>query len=137
MPFFLSVGCQNESETIVDAQPEILEQLKQQQNAWNQGDLDGFMSVYDNSEDLAFVTSGGLVKGHIALKERYKASYPNTEMMGKLNFDIVEFRQLDNEHAVLVGQWVLIRDGDRPQGYFTLVWEKKATEWKIIYDHTS
>jgi beta-aspartyl-peptidase (threonine type) len=135
--FLLLAGCTGEPVKEINAEPEILELLKQQQNAWNQGDIDSFMAVYDNTEELSFVTSGGLLKGYEALRLRYHDSYPNKDRMGKLNFDILEYKQLDNEHAVVIGQWVLVREDDMPQGYFTLLWERKEDGWKIIYDHTS
>lgn len=134
---FMAAGCESESESKASAEPVILELLKQQQNAWNHGDIDSFMEVYAQTEELSFVTSGGLLKGYEALRSRYHDSYPNKDRMGKLNFDILEYRQLDDMHAVVIGQWVLVREDDMPQGYFTLLWERKADGWKIIYDHTS
>ncbi len=119
------------------AEEEIKHAMREQQDAWNQGDIDGFMSFYLESEDINFVTSKGLVKGHSTLLSRYKKSYPNRESMGELEFDFLDFKSLDSGSALLVGKWTLYRENDAPGGYFSLVWKKTSEGWKIIHDHTS
>jgi ketosteroid isomerase-like protein len=136
MPFMLT-SCQGIKEARPDAEAQIMQMLNEQQDAWNRGDIPGFMSLYVDNNGLCFVTSDGLLKGHGELEARYAKSYPNAERMGALNFDVLHFELLGQEHAVLIGQWSLVREADRPQGYFTLVWAFTEDGWKIISDHTS
>lgn len=119
------------------AEEEIRLAISEQQDAWNAGDVELFMSWYKNDADLSFTTSGGLLKGHDKLLARYQKSYPNKKKMGRLEFEILDYKPAGDNHAVLVGKWVLYRSDDTPQGYFSLLWERTDTGWKIIHDHTS
>lgn len=133
VPFVLCQSC------IVQptAEEEIFEVLMLQQNAWNQGDVNEFMTYYYSSEELTFAGENGVVKGHQQVLNRYLKNYDTPEKMGTLEFTILEFRQLSDDSAYLVGKWDLERASDNPSGYFTLVWQKVDGEWKIIHDHTS
>jgi ketosteroid isomerase-like protein len=44
--------------------------LDRQVQAWNRGDLEGFVSVY--AEDAAFVSPTGLTRGRQAVLDRYR-----------------------------------------------------------------
>ncbi len=46
-----------------NAESSIREKLDAQQNDWNKGDLDAFMKVYWNSEQLTFSSSGKTTRG--------------------------------------------------------------------------
>jgi ketosteroid isomerase-like protein len=120
-----------------DMQEEIERVLRLQQDAWNQGDIPGFMDHYYKSETLTFAGVSGIRKGHETVLKRYLDRYDTPEKMGQLSFTLIEFYPLSSESAVLVGKWALKRVGDNPSGYFTLVWKKIDGNWKIIHDHTS
>ncbi len=119
------------------AEEEIKLAISEQQDAWNDGDIELFMSWYLDSPEMGFVTSKGLLKGYGQLLSRYQKSYPNKEKMGRLEFELLDYKPLGDNHALLIGAWVLHRDGDTPQGYFSLVWERTEKGWKIVNDHTS
>ena len=116
---------------------EITKVLMEQQSSWNQGDIPGFMNHYFDSEDLTFAGASGVTRGHQKVLERYLKNYDSPEKMGELTFTILDFHELSDESAFVIGEWALMRDGDNPSGYFTLVWKKINGEWKIIHDHTS
>jgi len=138
-------SCQEESnnvgefENIPESNPkeEITQVLRDQQEAWNQGDVEEFMNHYLNSEELTFAGSNGVTKGHEKVLNRYLENYDSPEKMGTLKFNVLEFREISPPSAYVIGEWALKRDVDNPSGYFTLVWEKVNGEWKIIHDHTS
>jgi ketosteroid isomerase-like protein len=142
--FFLT-SCQEEPNKVAEfesipennSKEEIIEVLRNQQNAWNRGDVKGFMHYYLNSEDLTFTGSSGVVKGHKQVLDRYLKNYDNPEKMGTLKFNVLEFREISPSAAYVLGEWALKRNSDNPTGYFTLVWQKVNGEWKIIHDHTS
>lgn len=141
----LMASCQDEEHRIGDfenipesnSREEITDMLRNQQDAWNQGDVNGFMNYYLNSEDLTFAGSGGVTKGHEEVLRRYLNKYDTPEKMGTLKFNILEFEELSATSAFVIGKWALERSPDNPSGYFTLVWKKVNGEWKIIHDHTS
>lgn len=115
----------------------VLQVLETQRQAWNKGDIEGYMAGYWKSDSLVFVGSGGPTYGWQATLQKYKRSYPDRAAMGSLTFDIKEVRFLDANHAFVLGGWHLQREKDQPQGYFTLLFRKTNGKWKVIADHSS
>lgn len=137
--FFISTtGCQESDDAYkFKVEREITDLLEEQRKAWNNGDLETFVSYYLPGQDLRFTTSSGILKGSEELQKRYEMAYPDKDRRGMLDFQIHELRVLNPDYAVAIGKWTLERDGDRPSGYFTLIWERTPEGWKIAIDHTS
>lgn len=115
----------------------IIKVLETQRQAWNRGDIDGFMQGYWKSDSLVFVGKTPPVYGWQSTLDHYKKSYPNKAAMGQLTFDIIQVKILDDNNAFMLGGWHLKRDKDTPGGYFTLWFRKINWEWKVVCDHTS
>ena len=65
--------------------------LTSQQNCWNNGDIDGFMQGYWNSEKLIFTSLNHKpAYGWENTLERYKNSYPTKSSMGEFRFKILD-----------------------------------------------
>ena len=111
--------------------------LQDQVDAWNKGDVEAYMKGYWNSDSTSFVSGGSVMKGYEAVLARYRKTYGTREKMGTLSFDELNVRMLSSSAAVVTGAWKLIRVKDQPGGRFTLIFEKKAEGWRIVYDHTS
>ena len=111
--------------------------LKSQETAWNNADINTFMEGYWQSEKLVFVGSNGPTYGFLNTLERYKASYPNKEAMGTLNFDLLFIEQWDKKTIQVIGKFTLTRENDQPTGFFTLLFRKIDSVWKIVSDHSS
>lgn len=111
--------------------------LKSQETAWNNADINTFMEGYWQSEKLVFVGSKGPTYGFLNTLERYKASYPNKEAMGTLNFDLLFIEQWDKKTIQVIGKFTLTRENDQPTGFFTLLFRKIDSVWKIVSDHSS
>lgn len=118
-------------------QNEITNTLYKTQDAWNTGDLEGFMAGYWKSEKLVFTGVQGPTYGYNETLERYKKGYPNSEIMGMLKFTIKDLYQIDNKTALMIGRFYLSRSMEDLEGYFTLVWQKIDDKWLIISDHSS
>lgn len=110
--------------------------LTEQAEAWNRGDIEGYMQGYWNSDDLVFVSSN-VTRGWKPTLERYKKSYNTREKMGTLSFSDLEITVLSKDAAVVLGTWALQRTNDRPGGKFTLIVRKFREGWRIVHDHTS
>lgn len=112
--------------------------LKQQQAAWNRGDVEAFLTGYWHSPELTFSGATGTARGWDGVVARYKKNYPDRDSMGELDFSGLETRFLGPDAALVLGKWHLKREtaGDIG-GVFTLVWQKFPDGWKIIHDHTS
>lgn len=115
----------------------ILDVLTMQYEAWNMGNIDGFMTGYWNSSKLSFIGSRGVTFGWDQTKQNYKKGYPDQDAMGQLSFDIIQLRSTGPSSAHLIGQFTLFRKTDKPTGYFSLVFEKIEGNWLITSDMTA
>ena len=111
--------------------------LTKQQNAWNEGDIDGFMDHYWKSDSLRFMTKEKVTRGWKNTLERYKKGYPDKQTMGKLDFDILSVEQLANDAAIVTGHWKVTAGSEVSEGHFNLLFRKKQNRWVIVLDHTS
>ena len=116
---------------------EILKVMTDQQTAWNNGNIDGYMQGYWKNDSLLFIGSKGPTYGWQKTLDNYKKSYPHKEKMGILEFSDVQVKILGKKHAYVFGKWKLVRTNDSPNGIYTLIFEKFKDGWKIISDHTN
>lgn len=120
-----------------DPAPAIERLLGDQADAWNRGDIPGFMTAYQQSDTLRFASGGTVTRGWQATLDRYLARYDNREKMGTLSFSELEITTLGSDAAVVHGRWLLQREADTPWGLFTLVLRQIEGEWQIISDTTT
>jgi ketosteroid isomerase-like protein len=111
--------------------------LDAQRNAWNRGDIDGYMDGYARSEDTVFVSGDNVNRGWQTVLDRYKKNYNSREKMGTLTFSDLEITPIGNDAAIVLGRWHLQRAKDEPHGRFTLIFRRTKQGWKIVHDHTS
>ena len=115
----------------------IKQVLTSQQLCWNNGDIDGFMLGYWNSEKFKFSWVNGTEYGWENALEKYKISYPTKESMREFIFEILEVKLTSDTTAILDGEWELIRKNDNPNGSFTYIFKKIENNWLIISDYTT
>tara|TARA_B100000768_G_scaffold18057_1_gene16458 strand:- start:134 stop:604 length:471 start_codon:yes stop_codon:yes gene_type:complete len=115
----------------------IMSVMSSQEKAWNNGDIDSFMQGYLKSEELVFSGKSGPIYGWENTRKRYYSSYPNTQIMGKLNFTVKKIRSISLNSAYLIGEYYLKRSIEDSYGHFTLLWKKVDDNWLIVSDHTS
>ena len=127
-------SCSMNNATEIDA---IKQVLTTQQIYWNNGDIEGFMLGYWNSEKFEFSSENGTTYGWENTLERYKESYPTKESMGELSFEILDVKLTSDTTAVLDGEWELIRKNDNPKGSFTYIFKKIENNWLIISDYST
>ena len=120
--------------------------LRQQERAWNRGNLDAFMAGYARSDTLRLASGGTVRTGWEETMARYRRSYPDQAAMGTLSFSDLSVQLLSGRHALAFGHWRLERGGaasqtSPSQGLFTLLFEKVTIDdgraWRIVHDHTS
>ncbi|MGE0410237.1 MAG: hypothetical protein AB7P23_13380, partial [Amphiplicatus sp.] len=95
--------------------------LAAQVAAWNEGDLDGFMRGYWRSPDLTVINGAAVLKGWNETMKRYREKYGEGAALGRLSFEKLDVRLLDDEVAVIVGRFNLARGEAANMGAFTLV----------------
>jgi ketosteroid isomerase-like protein len=116
---------------------EIRNVLALQDEAWNKGDIEAFMQGYWKNDSLMFIGKSGITYGWQKTMDNYKKGYPDTAAMGKLRFELVQFKKLSAENYFVVGKWFLTRSIGNVMGSFTLLLRKIKSKWVIIADHSS
>jgi ketosteroid isomerase-like protein len=111
--------------------------LETQSEAWNRGDIEGYMAGYWRSPETIFISGDSVTRGWQTVLDRYKKNYDSREKMGTLTFSELEIRPISNNTAVVLGRWHLQRAKDEPHGRFTLIFRKTKQGWRIVHDHTS
>ncbi len=123
----------------IESEEGIKHMLVSQIEAWNHGNLEGFMQGYWRSPDLTFFSGGDVNKGWDATMQRYRQRYRSEgKEMGQLVFQDLDIDVLSRRAAVVTGKWQLtMSDGKQPHGLFTLTVKRMPGGWKIVHDHTS
>jgi len=113
--------------------------LAAQVEAWNRGDLEGYMAGYWRSPDLVFFSNGQETRGWQATLDRYRARYQGAgKQMGKLDFPAMDVVTLGPDAALARGRWRLkMPDGKELTGMTTVVLRKRPEGWRIVHDHSS
>ena len=108
--FISSLNIFSQNKISVKDSLSIMKVMSFQQDAWNQGDIDSFMEGYLKSDELVFSGKSGPVYGWENTKNRYYSSYPNTKVMGKLNFTIKkmkftpeQFKKIQEKSRIIFG----------------------------------
>jgi ketosteroid isomerase-like protein len=120
-----------------DAAREIRRVMSAQVAAWNRGDIDGFMAGYARSNKTEFVSGDKITRGWQTVRDRYRKKYDSREKMGRLTFSEIQITPLGAYAAVVLGRWRLVRQHDKPHGFFTLLFRRTPAGWRIVHDHTS
>jgi len=124
----------------------IVALLHAQQDAWNRGDLEGFLRGYEPSQDLLFTSGGKVRRGYAATRARYEARYLGTgqgtqankiNKMGTLELEVQDVRGLGSDGAVVLGHWRLSNTPEAGEGVFSLALLRTRAGWRIVHDHTS
>lgn len=125
--------------TAVPAERAILAAMADSAAGWNAGDLDRFVAIY--ADDAVFVTAKGLVRGRLAIADRYRASFADGgNRRGRLTFTDPVFRRIDARHQLLWARWRLVPadpSAKAEAGMTTLVLELRPEGWRIVSDHSS
>ena len=111
--------------------------LDAQRDAWNRGDIEGYMDGYARTAEITFVSGDTITRGWQTVHDRYRKNYDSREKMGTLSFSDLETSVLSTDAAVTIGRWHLQRANDQPHGRFTLVFRRTRQGWRIVHDHTS
>ena len=126
-----SVLCQTNDEA------EVRDVLTKQNAAWNRGEVDAFMVGYWENDSLMFIGKSGVTYGYKNTLANYKRNYPDTTVMGKLTFTLIQVKQLSPEYFHVTGKYYLTRTIGDASGHFTLMFRKINGKWVIISDHSS
>jgi beta-aspartyl-peptidase (threonine type) len=110
-----------------------------QADAWNRGDLAGYMAGYWKSPDLVFFSNGSVTRGWQATLDRYRAAYQGENRhMGQLDFPELEIVVLGPDAALVRGRWHLkMPGGKESDGMTSVIFRRLPDGWRIVHDHSS
>ena len=124
---------QNDTDYAI-AKAAIAKVMNDQEIAWNNGDLEGFMQGYWKSDSLKFYGSNGLTKGWQNTLDNYMRGYPTKAETGTLNFVINDVSKIEGDNYWVMGEYHLKRDVGDADGVFIIIFKMINGEWKIIAD---
>ena len=134
-----SAGSQAPNNTNVPAH--LVQLMNESAEAWNRGDLTGFLATYANEPNTAFMGSTAVTLGLDSIRARYVRNYfkGGNPPRDQLAFDELVTRMLGDDHALMRGRCILTNPADNSKTYcrYTLVWERRPEGWRIIHDHSS
>jgi ketosteroid isomerase-like protein len=112
--------------------------LDAQAEAWNRGDLEGYMAGYLRSPELVFTSGSKVRTGYDETFASYRQKYGEDRgSMGTLKFQVMRIDAVGEGGAVVLGRWDLQLASGPVGGVFSVVMERTATGWLILHDHTS
>ncbi|HEX3386384.1 MAG TPA: nuclear transport factor 2 family protein [Mucilaginibacter sp.] len=114
----------------------IISAMKNSENDWNNGNLDGFMKMYTDSSTMMYPT--GPV-GLSSIRDLYQNKYFNGKMPKQnLYYSEMKVTMLGDNYALLTGKFTL-KGGNLPErsGRYSLVMMLTKEGWKILHDHSS
>ena len=117
----------------------IRQVLDRQTEAWNRGDLEGYMQGYWKSPALTFYSGGTITAGWEATLARYRKRYQaEGKEMGRLDFPGETIEMLGPDSAVARGRWRLVLSGGKEAvGLYTVILKRLPEGWRIVHDHSS
>jgi len=125
--------------TATRQQLDVVKVILAQQNAWNNGDLDAYLSHYKNAPDTQAVLAN-LVRGIDAIRGAYKQNFPNKDSMGTIEDTDIDVRALGDNYALATGKYHLNRpkkSGGAIEGSFMELFEKTPNGWQIIFSQST
>jgi ketosteroid isomerase-like protein len=116
---------------------QMLAALKASADAWNRGDLNGHLRIYDPS--VTVMTKTGPRPTIEAIEKSFGQTYfVNGKPKQYLRMEDVTIRGLSDHSALMTGRFVLSGGTEAEQsGWFTLIWVRTAVGWRAVHDLTS
>ena len=133
-------GCRIEVEPEEDVglEPHVALMLESSAEAWNRGDLEAFLSDYQDAPSTTYVVSGGVLSGVDEIRDNYAAKFGPGAERDSLRFESVQVRTLSTTIGIVTARWILHDNGVvRAAGPFPLVMRLTRAGWKITHDHSS
>lgn len=127
------------ADSAASAQHAVQSVLDDSAKAWSAGNLDRFMTCYEDASGTTYVGGGRFVSGYRAIRAVYAARFGGgtAAAMGQLTLSILDFRLLNSDHAYVVGRFHLHRNGVADaEGMTTLLFRSTPQGWRIIADHS-
>jgi ketosteroid isomerase-like protein len=105
---------------------------------WNAGDLEGYLAAYADSDQTRYCSGSKMIRG----KENIAAHYRERGTSGHLSVVYFEAQAMGGDNSLndglVFGQFELVlEDGTRHTGAFTVHVRKINGLWRILSDHSA
>ena len=116
----------------------IRENFRKQEACWNRADIACYMEAYARSAPIQTVSRAGVTHGYDQIIADYRTYFPQ-DRMGRLHFDNLETRRLEDDRYFVTGRFNLELPGrEEPvSGWFSTNMKKINGQWLMITDHSS
>jgi ketosteroid isomerase-like protein len=130
-----SARAQSSSASVNDAgRAAIMQTLESCIAGWNDGDLERFLAVYEDTPFTTLITGPRMSRGLPAIRERYSHFSHEPGANGILSFELLEFVPLGRDYALLTGRGHLT--GTDPGGMLiTMLFHQTPVGWRIVNEH--
>jgi len=108
-----------------------------QREAWNRGDLNGYMAGCWNDERFISVSDDGITRGWLALRNRFEDAFPDPAAMGHIELEILKLEFLGDDAALVMGSVAMALPAAQGIGSFTLIMRFIDHQWRVAHDHSS
>jgi ketosteroid isomerase-like protein len=114
----------------------IAEVFSQGEAFWNQGDIEGYVSLYAPVDSCRMILNKGAVYGKENILAFYKKYWPK-ERMGSLITDGMEYEKLSDKYYFVTGYFhVSYPDSKKIEGRFSVIMLKYNDKWYLYTDHS-
>ena len=129
----------NQTAPTQDVPQHLVQLMHESAEAWNRGDLNGFLITYADDPQTVFMGNPPTL-GLADIRDRYQRTYfKDGRPRDHLGFDELVTRMLGPDHALMRGRCILTNPADNSKTYcrYSLIWERRPEGWRIIHDHSS
>ena len=131
-------ACRFEVEEEENLQESIESLLQRGVDAWNVGDLDGYVATYADGASTTMLRPDGRVAGQEAIRIRLAPLFEPGAVRDSIRLEEIEVRPLPPLIGIVTGRYVREQAGsDRASGWFTIVVRRTGVGWRIVHDHRS
>lgn len=107
-------------------------------DAWNDGDLDGYVATYADASTTTMLRPEGRIVGRAAIRTALAPRFEPGAVRDSIRLEEVEVRPLPPLIGIVTGRYVLERSGNEPGGgWFTVVVRRAGEGWRIVHDQKS
>ena len=131
-------ACTRPDRPVEDPTTVVTTMLASSAEAWNAGNLSGFIDDYANDPATSFMDGRRPQYGYDWVRSNYAPRFEPEAARDSLRFEDFAARRLGDNHILATARYVLHRDDTATSsGPFTLILERRDGKWKIIHDHTN
>lgn len=112
--------------------------LASMENAWNAGDMNGYLAAYAREGGMSLAFGNQSVSGFEALETLFSGAYPSPTEMGRFTIDTFTVDFLRPDVAVAYGRFTHYFPHETVHGGYSHVFALEGDgSWKIRHERTS